>query len=162
MALGEAVTALVLAAVSALIATASPAPAGWTWPLDPEPRVVRHFDPPDRPWLSGHRGVDLASTVGALAHAPTNGRITFSGGIAGTGVIVVTMPDGLRSTFQPVSDGPPVGTVVSRGDPIGTVSATPGHCSPDTCLHWGVLRGDTYLDPLQYLGRAPIVLLPFT
>jgi hypothetical protein len=52
------------------------------------------------------------------------------------------------------------GTTVAQGDPVGAISAEPGHCSPGTCLHWGVLRGRTYLDPLAFVGRARIILLP--
>ena len=35
--------------------------------------------------------------------------------------------------------------------PIGTL--VPGHagCPADACLHWGLRRGDTYLDPLRLL-----------
>ncbi|MGX9901778.1 hypothetical protein ACW0JT_21495 [Arthrobacter sp. SA17] len=61
--------ALILAALLLLIAplageSTTPAaidePRGnWSWPLSPEPAVLRGFDPPDKPWLSGHRGVDL-------------------------------------------------------------------------------------------------------
>ena len=36
--------------------------AGWSWPLSPRPAVLRAFDPPARPWLSGHRGVDLRAS----------------------------------------------------------------------------------------------------
>lgn len=163
--IGEAIAALVLAAASAVPAPAPTAPAaraGWAWPLDPQPRVVRAFDPPDQPWLAGHRGVDLATRVGATVHTPTGGRIAFTGTIAGRGVVVVAHEDGLRSTFEPVHGGPPVGTSVSRSDPIGTIGAGAGHCAPATCLHWGVIRGRTYLDPLSYLGRAPIILLPLS
>ena len=34
------------------------------WPLQPEPEVVRPFDPPDSPYGAGHRGVDLLGHVG--------------------------------------------------------------------------------------------------
>jgi hypothetical protein len=67
---------------------------------------------------------------------------------------------GLRSTFEPVAAVAPVGTPVARGAVVGTVTPTPGHCAPRTCVHWGVLQNETYFDPLSFVGRAPVVLLP--
>ena len=46
------------------------------------------------------------------------------------------------------------------GQQIGTLSSRGSHCFPRACLHWGWLRGDTYLDPLLLVGGGPIVLLP--
>jgi len=135
-------------------------PARWGWPLDPRPDVVRRFDPPDQPWLPGHRGVDLAASVGQPVLSPTLGRIAWAGVVAGRAVVVVSHEDGLRSTFEPVAAAPAVGTAVRPGEPVGTVTSTAGHCAPGTCLHWGVLRGQAYLDPLSFVGRARVVLLP--
>ena len=174
MSLGSAVVALALAVSAGAGAVAdssvelrSPAvesaPVGetrWAWPLEPVPEVARPFDPPDQPWLPGHRGADLVGTVGQVVRSPTGGTVTYAGRLAGRGVVVVTHSGGLRSTFEPVSSSVAAGTAVAQGDPVGAISAEPGHCSPATCLHWGVLRGRTYLDPLAFLGRARIVLLP--
>jgi murein DD-endopeptidase MepM/ murein hydrolase activator NlpD len=132
----------------------------WSWPLEPTPEVARRFDPPDQPWLPGHRGVDLGGAVGQVVRSPTGGTVTYAGRLAGRGVVVVTHADGLRSTFEPVSSTVRVGSTVSQGDPVGQISGEVGHCSPATCLHWGVLRGRTYLDPLAFVGRGRIVLLP--
>jgi murein DD-endopeptidase MepM/ murein hydrolase activator NlpD len=122
--------------------------------------VLRGFDAPDQPWLPGHRGVDLGAADRQDVRSPAAGVVTFSGRIAGRGVVVVRHEDGLRSTFEPVDPGVAVGTLVARGDRIGVVSSTPGHCAPATCVHWGVLRASTYVDPLSLLGRAPVILLP--
>lgn len=132
----------------------------WSWPLAPEPRVERGFDPPDQPWLPGHRGVDLAGVAGQQVLAPEGGRVTFAGQLAGRGVVVVAHPEGLRSTFEPLVPGVAVGDAVVAGDGLGSLAAHPSHCEPGACLHWGVLRGRTYLDPLSFVGRTPIVLLP--
>lgn len=86
--------------------------------------------------------------------------VTYAGTLAGRGVVVVAHADGLRSTFEPVDGSVPVGASVARGEVIGVVASTTGHCSPAVCLHWGVLRDKTYLDPLGFVGRARIVLLP--
>ncbi|MDV3221642.1 M23 family metallopeptidase [Intrasporangium sp.] len=134
--------------------------AGWAWPLDPAPTVVHPFDPPRRRWEPGHRGVDLAASVGQQVRAPEAGEVTFAADLAGRGVVVVRHRNGLRSTFEPVAGAVRVGTPVSRGEVVGHVTPGPTHCAPQTCLHWGVLRGQDYLDPLALLGRARIVLLP--
>jgi murein DD-endopeptidase MepM/ murein hydrolase activator NlpD len=132
----------------------------WSWPLEPRPEVARRFDPPDQPWLPGHRGVDLVARVGQAVHTPTGGTVTYAARLAGRGVVVVAHPGGLRSTFEPVAATVEVGAHVAQGDSVGRVAAGAGHCAPETCLHWGVLRGRTYLDPLAFLGRGRIILLP--
>ena len=136
--------------------------ASWTWPVDDPHEVLRGFTRPEQRWLPGHRGVDLAAGVGQVVRAPETGTVSWAGLLAGRGVVVVTHPGGLRSTFEPVARALPVGTVVQRGDLVASVSDAPGHCAPATCLHWGVLRGRTYLDPLSLLGREPVVLLPLS
>ena len=132
----------------------------WAWPLAPDPRLVERFAPPPHPRSAGHRGVDLDATVGQPVRAPEAGVVTFSGVIAGRGVVVLAHPGGLRSTFEPVERALPTGAVVERGQAVATVSAASGHCVPATCLHWGVLRGETYLDPLGLVGVLRVVLLP--
>lgn len=132
----------------------------WTWPLLPRPEVVGRFDAPEVRWGAGHRGVDLAATVGQEVLAPADGMVTFRGVVVDRAVLVVETAGGLRTTFEPVDSALTVGSAVGRGQPVGTVAATPGHCAPATCLHWGVLRGDVYLDPLLLVGAVHVVLLP--
>ena len=64
------------------------------------------------------------------------------------------------STGEPVASSLSAGATVTQGQPVATVAGTPGHCAPATCLHWGVLRGDVYLDPLALVGAVRVVLLP--
>jgi murein DD-endopeptidase MepM/ murein hydrolase activator NlpD len=141
---------------------AARSPAGtWDWPLDPEPAVVALFRAPPTPWSAGHRGVDLAAAVGQPVLSAGGGRVTFAGSVAGRGVVVVAHPGGVRTSYEPVVDPPAIGSAVSRGDRIGVVGPTPGHCAPRTCLHWGVRIGGRYVDPLDLVGRGPPVLLPW-
>jgi hypothetical protein len=51
--------------------------------------------------------------------------------------------------------------VVAAGARIGVVEDVLGHCGQESCLHWGLLRGDSYLDPLWLLGLGPVRLLPW-
>ena len=129
------------------------------WPLTPVPQVARGFDPPDLPWGSGHRGVDLLGSPGQQVRAAMAGRVSFAAGLAGLGVVVVDH-GATRPTYQPVTSLVPVGTRVAAGQAIGTLELGGSHCFPAACLHWGWRRGDHYLDPLRLVGLGPVRLLP--
>jgi murein DD-endopeptidase MepM/ murein hydrolase activator NlpD len=74
-------------------------------------------------------------------------------------VITIDHGNGLRSSFEPVESSLARGAVVVRGDVIGTV--LPGHCNTLPCVHWGVRRGDEYINPLSLVtDLRPSVLLP--
>lgn len=135
-------------------------PSG-VWPLQPRPEVARGFDPPGSLWGPGHRGVDLRGHVGQPVHAAAPGRITFASGLAGRGVVVVDHGD-VRTTYEPVVAALRVGTPVARGQVIGHLSVTGSHCFPVACLHWGLRRGEQYLDPLLLVGQGPVRLLPLS
>ena len=136
-------------------------PAG-AWPLEPQPAVVHGFDPPDVRWGSGHRGVDLAGRVGQPVRAALPGTVSFAGRVAGRGVVVVGH-GAARTTYQPVTASVSRGTAVGRGEVIGTLAWFGTHCLPDACLHWGLVAGETYLDPLSLVGGPrPVRLLPVT
>lgn len=139
----------------------SAAAAGsWSWPLTPRPAVLRAFDPPDKPWLSGHRGVDLkSSSDGGPVTAPESGTVSFVGVVVDRPVITVDHGNGLRSSFEPVASTLAKGDAVAKGQLLGTLLA--GHCGPTPCVHWGVRRGDEYVNPLEFvLDLRPSVLLP--
>jgi murein DD-endopeptidase MepM/ murein hydrolase activator NlpD len=153
------------AALALLLLAAGPAaPANtadppWNWPIAPEPAVLRSFDPPPKPWSSGHRGVDLAVPAGTTVLSPADGRISFSGWVVDRQVITVDHGNGLRSSLLAVESELQAGDAVSAGDPVGLVAES-GHC-PSACLHWGVRRGETYINPLQFvMDLRPSVLLP--
>jgi murein DD-endopeptidase MepM/ murein hydrolase activator NlpD len=135
-----------------------PGPArgpAFRWPLDGPPRPVRDFDPPPQPWLAGHRGVDLAAPVGARVRSAGAGVVLFAGLVAGRPVVTVGHTDGLRTTYEPVRPSVRAGTRVAAGAPLGELA--PGHpgCPASACLHWGLRRGEEYLDPLALLGPGP-------
>ncbi|HEY6741839.1 MAG TPA: peptidoglycan DD-metalloendopeptidase family protein [Lapillicoccus sp.] len=132
----------------------------WSWPLQPRPPVVSRFDPPAVRWGSGHRGVDLGASAGQAVLAPTGGAVAFRGTVVDRGVLVLETSAGLRITFEPVDSALAVGASVEQGQLVGIVSTVPGHCAPVRCLHWGVLDGATYLDPLAFVGAVRVVLLP--
>ena len=122
--------------------------------------VVQPFDAPSGPYAPGHRGVDLAAGAGQPVFSARPGRVVFAGPVAGRPVVSVDHAQGLRTTYEPVVASVARGELVTVGQPLGTVSATAGHCVPATCLHWGLRRGETYLDPLMLLGSTDVRLLP--
>ena len=130
--------------------------SAWVWPLAGQPALVRGFDPPATAYGAGHRGVDLGSAAGAPVRAAGAGRVSYAGLLAGRGVVVVVHGT-LRTTYEPVTAQVRVGQAVAAGQPLGWLGA--GHCAP-SCLHWGLLRGATYLNPLLVLAPAQARLLP--
>jgi murein DD-endopeptidase MepM/ murein hydrolase activator NlpD len=155
---------LVFAAVLLLPAAAAPADtaprASWEWPLSPRPAVLRAFDPPDKPWMSGHRGVDLKATHdGVPVTSPESGTVSFVGVVVDRPVITIDHGGGLRSSFEPVETSLTAGTMVAKGETIGTLQ--PGHCGVLACAHWGVRQGDAYVNPLEFVtDLRPSILLP--
>ncbi|MEV6159222.1 M23 family metallopeptidase [Nonomuraea sp. NPDC052129] len=157
-------TALLALAIPLIpLALASPAAADrptWRWPLDGHPRVLRQFAPPPEPWLSGHRGIDLGAPPSTPVVAAGPGIVRFAGPLAGRGVVTIEHTDGLRTTYLPVNASVRRHQRVTPGTRLGVIERPTGHCR-ESCLHWGLLRGSHYLDPLLLLGRAHIRLLPY-
>lgn len=133
----------------------------FSWPLQPEPQVVRSFQPPDDPFGPGHRGVDLAAQPGQPVLAAGAGVVVFAGELAGRGVVSIDH-DALRTTYEPVRPAVKVGDQVYAGQRIGTVTSGHGGCE-GACLHWGVRRENPpeYLNPLELVGSSRIRLKPW-
>lgn len=135
------------------------APAGrYSWPLTGFPAVVRDFDPPPHPYGRGHRGVDLAGVPGLPVLAAATGTVLFAGPVAGRPVVSVSHGGGLRTTYEPVLPAVSPGEMVTTGQLIGTLAAGHPGCRATACLHWGLRRGEEYLDPLQLLAPGPLRL----
>ncbi len=152
-----------VAALLSLMLTAGqsePDPVG-VWPLVPQPEVGEGFDPPDSPYGTGHRGVDLAGATGQHVRSALPGTVTYAGSVAGRGVVVVDHGS-TRTTYEPVAGSVSLGDQVPAGGRIGRLQLPGSHCFPDACLHWGWIRNtdDVYLDPLQLVGAGPVRLLP--
>lgn len=151
-------TLLCLSTVRAGTAHAS---SPWVPPVSGGVEVARGFLPPARRWEPGHRGVDLVAALGSEVRAAGAGTVTFAGVLAGRGVVTVTH-GALRSTYEPVAASVRVGDRVREGAVLGRLQ--PGHGRPgpgQSILHWGLRRGELYLDPLSLLRGGPVRLLAF-
>lgn len=169
------VTALLAPPPHLFAADASPPAAdataptvGRAWPVGLRPRVLRGWEPPATAYGPGHRGVDLAAAPGTPVRTVASGRVSFAGRVAGKGVVSVeltgTGDPPLRTTYEPVTATVKEDEEVEPGEVIGTVDAAGSHCTV-TCVHWGLRRGETYLNPLSLLPpwllhRGPSRLLP--
>jgi murein DD-endopeptidase MepM/ murein hydrolase activator NlpD len=143
-------------AASVALATAGPARAAgaWTWPV--EGPVLRAFDAPENPFGSGHRGIDIAATIGTPVRAAAAGVVTFAGPVGGRLFVTVDHGAGLESTYS-FLDATSVrrGDAVADGHVIGRSGS--GHAGGDTPhLHFGVKLDDAYVDPLDYLGPVEV------
>lgn len=151
---------LLIALLLAALSTPAQAANSWVWPMDPH-QLSLGFDRPAQNWLPGHRGVDLYGATGTQVYAAGNGIIYFAGLVAGKGVVVVKHGV-LRTTYEPVIASVSLGAQVRAGELLGTLQPGNSHCANETtvtCLHWGLIRGTTYLNPLV-LVQKPVRLLP--
>ncbi|MGW3272072.1 murein hydrolase activator EnvC family protein [Streptomyces kronopolitis] len=137
-------------------------------PVGIRPPVLRGWDPPPSPWAAGHRGVDLGSSAGAEVRAAAPGRVAFAGTVAGRGVLTIELSHSgrppLRTSYEPVDPTVRRGQHVTAGQKVAILQSGPFHCRAP-CLHWGLRRGKTYLNPLSLLPRkmllgGPSRLLP--
>jgi len=152
----------VSAAAPSSAAPSSAAPSAlWVRPLDGQPTVTRPFDPPPSPYAAGHRGVDLAGAVGQPVLAAGDGVVVFAGQVAGRPVVSVQHTDGRRTTYEPVQPLVAAGQAVARGTLLGVLVAGHAGCPTEACLHWGLRRGETYLDPMSLLRPPRVRLLPW-
>ena len=132
------------------------------WPLSPRTRIIGRLAPPAGGWKAGPRGAGPAGRAGRAVLNAKAGTVTFAGKIAGKGVVVVNIGGGLRVTYEPVAASVKVGQKVKTGQALGSLLLGQSHCFPGACLHWGLIRGERYLNPLQLVGYLPVRLLPLS
>ena len=143
------IAALSTPAVVPASAVLAAAEATWTWPVVGP--IVVAFDPPDSPYGTGHRGIDVAAALGTEVLAPADGVVTFAGPVGGRLFVTVDLGDGVLSTSSFLSSiTVHRDDVVSAGQVVG--SSGSGHTgSPVPVLHFSVRIDDVYVDPMSYL-----------
>lgn len=131
----------------------------WVWPVEGARQITEPFRAPSHDYGPGHRGIDLATAVGAVVHAPADGVVAFRGVVVDRPLITIDHGAGIVTTFEPMTSSLTPGSVVAAGDEIGIV-ATGGH-TPAGELHLGVRWNDVYINPQLMFGEvARAVLLP--
>jgi murein DD-endopeptidase MepM/ murein hydrolase activator NlpD len=136
------------ALLSIVLVTFSLAPdsalAGECWRPPTTAAVADPFRSPGCPWCPGNRGIEYDTRPGDPVRAVAAGEVTFAGEVAGTRYVVVRHADGLRVTYGNIA-----GTVFVAGDTVvaGTVIGVAGGR-----LHFGVRRGEEYIDPTPLIG----------
>jgi len=136
-----------LVVVSLLAPGGSGASPGCLLPPLSSAVVVDPFREPGCEWCPGNRGLQYAVAPGVLVRAAAAGTVSFSGVVAGTRYVVVEHAEGgLRATYGGLAETPlRVGDAVAAGSVVGTTGADG--------LHFGLRRGETYIDPAPLLGR---------
>lgn len=142
-------TVLVGAQVSATVAAAPVADGSWVWPV--RGPVIHAFEPPETPFGSGHRGIDVAASIGTVVVAPEAGIVAFSGKVGGQLFVTLDHGGGLTSTYSWLWETlVRRGDVVPRGAPIARTGR--GHAGESVPhLHFGVRLDGAYLDPMEFL-----------
>lgn len=153
----------VLVALALLAALTNGGPAGpqptvvypravaeWGWPVAGP--ILRPFDPPDDPYGSGHRGIDIAAAQRTTVVAPAAGKVTFAGPVGGKLFLTIDHGGGLVSTYSWL-DSLLVrkGQVMQGGEAVALTGwGHSGSLVPH--LHFAVKLDGVYVDPLAYLG----------
>ncbi|WKK71422.1 M23 family metallopeptidase [Rathayibacter oskolensis] len=77
------------------------APVLWTPPVA-DVTVVAPWSAPAHRYASGHRGIDLAASPGAVVVAVADGTVSFAGPVVDRPVVSIEHADGLVSSIEPV------------------------------------------------------------
>jgi murein DD-endopeptidase MepM/ murein hydrolase activator NlpD len=133
----------------------APAYGTYSWPV--RGQVTGEYDPPETPFGSGHRGIDIDAPLGTPVQAAEGGTVAFAGPVAGALFVSIDHPDGVRTTYSWLSEvRARAGDRVERGAIVGlTGSGHPGVDPPH--LHLGARYGGEYIDPMLLLGGGSVV-----
>ena len=136
-------------------------PSPMVMPVD-SPQIINHYRAPKDKYSAGHRGIDLASQLGAAVYYPVAGTIAFSGKVGYRNLITIEWQDKTIS-LEPVCSELRSGTPVQAGEAVGTLCEADAeyrwHC--EQCLHFGIKTESGYLSPEFFFGSlSPSRLLP--
>lgn len=97
-----------------------------------------------------HYGVDMGAPSGTPIMAMGNGSVISAGWNGGYGnCVIVDLGNGLQAMYAHMSDfAVSSGQTVNKGDVVGYVGSTGD--STGAHLHFGVLSGGSFVDPLGY------------
>lgn len=134
---------------SAPTARPKPPSSGWRWPLLGP--ITQRFGE-SLTQYGVHEGLDINGETGDPVQAARGGRVVVAGSYDQCGGLQVHIDhgDGLASWYRHLSRIEAAkGTRVEAGTVIGRVGDT--GCSLGSHLHFGIRKGSTFVDPLDYL-----------
>jgi murein DD-endopeptidase MepM/ murein hydrolase activator NlpD len=126
-------------------------PATGTHPIDlVQPvhgPITRHFEAPPGPYAAGHRGIDFAAPRGSPVRAAADGVVRFAGRVGANLFLSIEHDGGFITTYSFLD-----GVLVRKGERVHQDQpvARSGLGHPEESfphLHFGLRRGDEYLDP---------------
>lgn len=123
----------------------------------PATSITQDFHVGEHNWDPGHRGIDIQAPTLSTIVAPSNGAISFAGSVGGKNSVSMKLAGGVVLSFEPASTTLAVGTIVSKGQSIATVTGHSDHCD-GICVHWGARRNGKYVDPRTTLTPVHLVL----
>jgi murein DD-endopeptidase MepM/ murein hydrolase activator NlpD len=115
------------------------------WPISG--RVITDFA------NSKGTGINIEAPEGTAVRAAENGQVIYAGsGVEGYGnLVLIRHPNGYVSAYAHLKDmNVAKGTVVNRGDNIGTAGMTGSVSKPQ--LHFELRKGATPVDPIPLLA----------
>ena len=96
----------------------------------------------------GNRGLEYATGGGEVVVAAGAGVVAFAGNVGGVGVVSITHPDGLRTTYTRMQAiEVVVGELVERSARIGIAGRA---------FHFGARAGGGYLDPAELFAASSV------
>lgn len=110
--------------------------------------------------LGNHTGIDIDGAIGDLLQSNVKGKVTRKGSDSKSGNYVYVMDDtGLQHFYAHLdSISVAVGDIVDVGTKLGTIGNTgnvvSGSGGDGSHLHYGVKKGDTWIDPTSYAQSA--------
>ena len=147
-------SSIALALTVVLLAFGPPAQATageWKPPVDVT--IVRHYEPPPRPFGPQHLGLDFAAAPGTPVRAANDGVVAFAGLVGGSRSVALEHRGARRSTYaylRRVVVRP--GTPVRRGDVLG-FSGGEGPRHHADVVHFGYRVKGRAQDPAPLFER---------
>jgi len=137
------------------------------WPVSPSRGISAYFHDPSYKKAFGvnHNAIDIRETQGTIIRAPADGvvyKVKDNG--FGYSYLILAHKGGLTTTYGHVSEFKvEAGEKVFAGQAIALTGGTPGSkgaglMTTGAHLHFEVMKGGKYVDPLEYL---PLTFLPF-
>ena len=144
--LGAGVASPAGAAVGARAPSRQVAPPAVRYVPPVDAPVVDPFRPPATPYGPGNRGWEYATAPGTAIRAAGAGDVVFAGRVGPASAVTVRHADGLRTSYSRLAEvAVAEGDVVAAGQVVGRSAER---------FHFGVRRGETYLDPAELFAAS--------